>query len=118
MAVGDDALAAAMKMSFGGAGGYQVADSRSELQDLLNQSPETQFLAKPTPSPSPTPSPGPAKPTQMNLTQLMDHFGVPNPIQSGSSAPARTSMGAFNVAQSPTQIPDWRSSYGWSGLYG
>jgi hypothetical protein len=34
----------------------RVAQS-GELNDMLNQSPETQFLGKPTPPPSPTPAP-------------------------------------------------------------
>jgi len=35
--------------------GFKVAGDRSELNDMLNQSPETQFLSKPQPTPTPTP---------------------------------------------------------------
>ena len=35
----------------------RVADSRSDINDTLNQQPETQFLSKPVPTPTPTPQP-------------------------------------------------------------
>lgn len=128
MADGSDALSAALKMSFGNggistpAGGFPTTriaqgDSKSELQDMLNQSPETQFLSRPQPSASPTPSPIPspsaAKPTQMSLVELMNHFGVANPV-AGSSTSSNRPVYQNKPDQ---QIYDWRSQYGWSGLY-
>lgn len=82
----DDPLTAALKMSFGGVNGQKgsffsaartfASNDRNELQDMLNQSPETQFLGKPQPTPTPTPTPSAVKPSQMSLSHLYGHFGV------------------------------------------
>ncbi len=111
---GTDALSMALNMSLGGINGKKgsffpaarlAGNDRSELQDMLNQSTETQFLAKPTPSPSPTPSA--VKPSKMTLAQLFDHFGVPNPIRSSGASSVRP----LYQNKPDQQIYDWRSNY-------
>lgn len=67
MALYDDAVQAArMKMvpqrtmqSFFPAVNQRLFDDRSDLQGMLNQTPETSFLSNAPPSPTPTPTPTP-----------------------------------------------------------
>ncbi len=46
-------------------GGVMLADDRSDLNGMLNDSPETSFLGKPRPTPSPSPTPQPSRVAQM-----------------------------------------------------
>lgn len=114
MGLGGDALQTAMDMSYPTTGGFQSrpmseqSDLAKEVEDAFYGGGTGSQPPAPTPTPTPPPTSGPPKPTQMNLTQLMDHFGVPNPIQ-----PAAQPMNM----QSPTQTQDWRAQYGWTGLY-
>jgi hypothetical protein len=142
----NNALSAALKMTFNGNGqkgsffpGARLADDRSDLNDMLGQSPETGFLQKgKAPTPTPTPTPGAVKPQHMNLAQLMDHFGVKvadnqnvmipqtgaakywyvDPRATGVPSPTPNPVGEFEKSgvvpkgQNP-QVNDWRASYGW-----
>src|SRR6266436_3416604 len=113
MADGTDPLSMAMEMSLGGINGRKgsffpaakfAGNDRSDLQDMLNQTPETQFLAKPNSSPSPTPTPAAVKPSKMTLAQLFDHFGVPNPIRASNASSVRT----LYQNKPDQQVYDWR----------
>lgn len=67
MALYDDPLDAARKrmfpqqvgQSFFPAVNQRLFDDRSDLQGMLNQTPETSFLSNAPPSPTPTPTPTP-----------------------------------------------------------
>lgn len=109
---GDDPLSAALKMTFSGNGKsgsfFPAARTVASNADLLNQIDQT-FYSGPAPSatPKPTPSPSPAKPTQMSLADLYNHFGVD---QQQTKVAAN---GARPVQQNNNQVFDWRHLYGY-----
>jgi hypothetical protein len=122
----DDAFSAALGMTFSGNGkngqsyfpAAGLASDRSDLNDMLGQSPETSFLGNgksQAPSPTPTPTPSAVKPNQMTLADLYQHFGVGNSVAGNPGAqPIQKPM-----TQQPQVQPgyDWQSQYGWgSGL--
>ena len=82
----NDPLSAALKRTFSApqGGSYFPAVRNlmaSEQGDLLKETDSTFSGGGQVPTTTPTPSPSPVKPTQMNLEQLYDHFGVPNPFR-------------------------------------
>ena len=109
-----DPLSAALNMNFnanGRNGSYfpgakLYADDRSDLNDMLNQTPETGFLSKPSGTPTPAPSPTPTKPSAMNLAQLYQHFGV-------ESRPPIAQV-AQPIMPSHDQLEQMRAQYGWN----
>ena len=105
-----DPLTTALGMQFNGNGNKSYfpgarlyADDRSDLNDMLNQTPETSYLGK-NPTPTPAPSPTPTKPSNMNLAQLYDHFGVearpPSPVQ--------------QLIPNPNETEQLRQQFGWN----
>lgn len=114
---GDDPLSAALKMTFSGGPSGSFPAARKVAQgnsDLLNQIDNT-FYGGPAPSatPKPSPSPSPAKPTQMSLANLYNHFGVEQ-----QKPKITASNGTRPVSNRSDQVFDWRHLYGAPGTYG
>jgi len=110
-----DPLSAALKQTFAAPSGgsffpaaqNMIAQGNSDLSKDI----EDTFYGggNAYPNPSPTPTPTPVKPTQMNLSQLYDHLGVPNPVNVATS-----SVRPLYQNKPDAQVYNWRSKYGWS----
>ena len=120
----NDPLSAALKRTFTApqGGSYFPAVRNlmaSERGDLLKETESTFYGGGQAPTTTPTPSPSPVKPTQMNLAQLYDHFGVPNPFKLAGNTNQQSyfpaaNLNRFSQTGSNSQMQNWQSQYGWN----
>lgn len=108
-----DPLSAALKQTFASpSGGSHFPAAQNMIaqgKGDLNKDIEDSFFGGGQGQGQPTPTPTPVKPTQMNLSQLYEHFGVPNPVSVATS-----SVRPIYQNKPDAQVYNWKSKYGWS----